>query len=74
MSSKKFSNIRALIKTHLGYRFGAFSTIADDAQKGYDLFVSNENPSKDWCECMGFVHEKRCYHLKEARRRVEQKP
>lgn len=71
MTERKFPNLRALVNTEKGYEFGAFENISDDAEKGYDFFISKEDPSKDWCECMGFVHGKMCYHIKEARARFE---
>ena len=71
MNKKKFPNIRALVKTPSGYEFGAFKSTQNDAEMGYTLFIPNESPEKDWCECDGYVHGKRCYHVKEARRRVE---
>jgi hypothetical protein len=56
-----------------GYQFGAFANVAEDAEKGYDFFISTSDDAKDWCECLGFVHGKMCYHIKEAKKRFSQR-
>ena len=70
-SVKHYPNLRLLSQTPTGYNFGAFVNIEENAEKGYDFFISKSEDTKDWCECMGFVHGKLCYHIKEARKRFE---
>ena len=69
MRKRDFPNLRLLSAGTKGYYFGAFESADDDAKKGYDFFISNTEGVKDWCECMGFVHGKMCYHIREAKQR-----
>jgi len=69
LSEKKFPNLRLISQSLKGYYFGAYASATDGAKKGYDFFISDTDNEKDWCECMGFVHGKLCYHLKEAHKR-----
>lgn len=71
MTEKKYANLRLLTKSFKGHYFGAYAHAGNDAQKGYDFFISNTKNEKDWCECMGFTHGKICYHIKEAKKRFE---
>lgn len=71
MAEKKYSNLRLLTTSFKGHYFGAYAHAGNDAQKGYDFFISNTENEKDWCECMGFVHGKLCYHIKDAKKRFE---
>jgi len=73
LTEKKYSNLRLLSTSFKGYYFGAYAHPGDDAEKGYDFFISNTEGTKDWCECLGFVHGKLCYHIKEAKARFEAK-
>jgi len=71
LTEKKYSNLRLLSPSFKGYYFGAYAHAGNDAEKGYDFFISNTKGVRDWCECMGFVHGKMCYHIKEAKARFE---
>ena len=71
LTEKKYSNLRLLSASMKGHYFGAFENTADDAKKGYDFFISNTEGVEDWCECLGYVHGKMCYHIKEAKARFE---
>ena len=71
MSERQFPNIRLLANSFKGYYFGAFENTKINAKKGYDFFISHTDQKKDWCECLGFVHGKLCYHIKEAKKIFE---
>lgn len=68
MNERKFPHIKLLSFAFKGYYFGAYENTKKDAKKGYDFFISNIDQKKDWCECLGFVHGKICYHIKEAKK------
>ena len=68
--TRAFPSLRLLYTTLNGHYFGAFTHSKEDAKKGYDFFIST-GEKKDWCECLGFVHGKLCYHIKEAKKRFE---
>lgn len=70
--SRAFPNLRLLYSTAKGHYFGAFATPDEHAKKGYDFFISTTS-KKDWCECLGYVHGKLCYHISEAKKRFEVK-
>ena len=67
MIKKEYPHLRLLSYSFKGYYFGAFANADSNATKGYDFFISNINEKKNWCECLGFVHGKLCYHIKEAK-------
>lgn len=69
LPKREFSNFRLQSTSSKGLYFGAYTSKSTKAKKGYDFFISNTDDVKDWCECMGFVHGKVCYHLKEAKKR-----
>ena len=69
MVKREYSNLRLLSTSPKGHHFGAFRDAGEYAKKGYDFFLSIVEGGKDWCECMGFVHGKLCYHLKESHKR-----
>ena len=71
MPKGKYSNLRLLSTSFKGHYFGAYASPNEDAKKGYDFFISNTEGVKDWCDCLGFVHGKICYHIKEAKKRFE---
>jgi len=68
--TRAFPNLRLLCTTLSGHYFGAYADSDENAKKGYDFFISSTN-KRDWCECLGFVHGKLCYHIKEAKKRFE---
>lgn len=67
MTEKKFSHIRLDTVSTKGNYFGAYDSNEDDSKKGYTIFISTSEDEKTYCECMGFVHGKLCYHIKRAR-------
>ncbi len=71
LSKKKYPHLRLLATSPKGHYFGAFENISQDAEQGYDFFISTTQGVKDWCECLGFVHGKLCYHIKESKKRFE---
>ena len=73
MTEKKYSNLRLLTESFKGSYFGAYAHAGKDAEKGYDFFISNSKDEKDWCECKGFLHGKICYHIKDAKKRFEER-
>jgi len=73
MTTRNFPNLRLLLTSHKGHYFGAYATADKNAKKGYDLFISTKDGVKDWCECMGHVHGKICYHLIESKKRFSQR-
>ena len=68
--SREFSNLRLLYTTSKGHYFGAYANSKVDSKKGYDFFISTTE-KRDWCECLGYVHGKLCYHISEAKKRFE---
>ena len=73
MTKREYPNLRLLSTSPKGHHFGAFRNTDEESKKGYDFSISIVEGGKDWCECMGFVHGKMCYHLKEARKRFEER-
>ncbi len=67
MTEKKYPHILVTSYSTNGYYFGAFKEATSESKKGYVLFLSSSPDEKDWCECMGYVHGKNCYHLDDAR-------
>ena len=67
MTEKKFSHIRLDSVSTKGTYFGAYENKDDDSKKGYTIFISTSEDEKTYCECMGFVHGKLCYHIKRAK-------
>lgn len=68
---RKFPNLRLESVSTKGYYFGAYENAEEEAKKGYQFFISTTPENSDWCECMGYIHGKICYHLKEAKKRFE---
>ena len=73
MAEKKYPNLRLLTTSFKGHYFGAYAHAGDDAEKGHDFFISDTKGEKDWCDCSGFVHGKTCYHIKDAKKRFEER-
>ena len=67
MIKKKFPHIRLDNISTKGNYFGAYESNDDDSKKGYTVFISTSEDEKTYCECMGFVHGKICYHIKRAK-------
>jgi hypothetical protein len=68
MTVKKYPHIILTSVSTNGNYFGAFAENDSDSKKGYVVFVTTSSNEKDYCECMGFVHGKNCYHLTEAKK------
>ncbi len=66
MTEKKYPHILLTSVSTNGNYFGAYKENDSESKKGYVLFLTTSPDEKDWCECMGHVHGKRCYHLKNA--------
>jgi hypothetical protein len=64
---RKFPHIRLDSLSTKGNYFGAYENSEDDAKKGYTIFISDSIDEKTYCECMGYVHGKGCYHIKRAK-------
>jgi len=63
---KKFPHIILTSVSTNGNYYGAYENSDEDAKKGYTIFISDSTKTETYCECMGFVHGKMCYHIKEA--------
>lgn len=66
MVEKKFPYIRVTSVSTNGNYYGAYENSDEDAKKGYTIFITNSANAKTYCECMGYVHGKMCYHIKES--------
>ena len=71
MNEKKYSHILLTSVSTNGNYFGAYQEATSESKKGYVVFVSSSPDEKDWCECMGYVHGKNCYHLDDAKKLQE---
>jgi len=67
MSKKEYPNIKLVKEGVRGNFYGAFDSNDNDADQGYTIFISNTKRVKSICECMGYIHGKWCYHLKDAK-------
>lgn len=68
MTEKKFSHILLTSVSTNGNYFGAYEKNDSESKKGYVVFIGNSSNEKDWCECMGYVHGKTCYHVTDAKK------
>lgn len=67
MAEKKYPHILLTSVSTNGNYFGAYAENDSESKKGYVVFLTTSTNEKDWCECMGYVHGKNCYHLDDAR-------
>jgi len=68
MTEKKYPHILLTSVSTNGNYFGAYEKNDSESKKGYVVFVGNSSDERDWCECMGFVHGKNCYHVTYAKK------
>ncbi len=50
-----------------GNYYGAYESDAEQAKQGYTVFISHSEDTRDYCECMAYVHGNPCYHLIRAK-------
>lgn len=67
MTKRNFPHIKLTSQSFHGYYYGAYENDDENAKQGYAIFISDTEGIHDYCECLGYVHGKPCYHIIRAK-------
>lgn len=65
---KEYPHIKLTSQSIRGNYYGAYdSSDEDESKMGYQIFISTTKKVDSTCECLGYIYNKPCYHIKKAK-------